>query len=253
MTDFSNRPADAKAPMPPPPLYGPPSGQAPPQPAPSWSGYPGAPAAGQLACRLCGSTPAAAGRFRAHQGFIVIMRFLRLDGPFCRDCGLATFRRMTGQTLLLGWWGPLSFFITPVTVLINLVRRGRFTRLAPPQREAHIAAAMPPPLNPGRPVFARPAIIGLVVPVLVLVAVVASINSRSAEAQLGKCVNVTATDLGTQGTGTATIVDCGARHIGRVTSVADRQEQCPEETIGAMEWDGGKVLCVSEDGSQPQG
>src|SRR5690349_5367533 len=51
-------------------------------------------------CRFCGCVPAANVTFRGHQGMIVIMRFLRLEGPFCRDCGLSTFRRMTSRTLV---------------------------------------------------------------------------------------------------------------------------------------------------------
>ncbi|MFI1280197.1 hypothetical protein ACH4U5_05440 [Streptomyces sp. NPDC020858] len=48
------------------------------------------------------------------------MRFLSLRGPLCRDRGLATYRRLSSDTLWQGWWSPLSFFITPVTLLMNL-------------------------------------------------------------------------------------------------------------------------------------
>lgn len=121
-----------------------------------------------LRCRFCGCVPAARVKFRGHRGMIVMMTFLSLDGPFCRDCGLSTFRRMTASTLIAGWWGYASFLITPVTVVINLVRRGKV---------ADLPAPVPPPngpsqhpMDPGKPLLARPqAIIGLALPGTVFV------------------------------------------------------------------------------------
>src|SRR5262249_57864366 len=97
-------------------------------PAPGgWGRAPAGPTRGPgpHECRLCGSVPASDVTFRGHQGMLVIMRFLHTRGPFCRDCGLATFRSMTGKTLWQGWWGYLSLVITPITVLINLARPSR--------------------------------------------------------------------------------------------------------------------------------
>ena len=116
-----------------------------------------------VACRLCGSVPAASATFRGHQGFVIIMRFLSMPGPFCRDCGMATFRRMTSRTLVQGWYGWASFVITPVTVLINLLRRGRVAHLAAPR--PHPYAPSRPPLDPGPRLLQRPlTIVGLAVP-----------------------------------------------------------------------------------------
>jgi hypothetical protein len=110
-----------------------------------------------VTCRICGCGPAAQVTFRGHRGLIVLAQFLSMDGPFCRDCGLATFRRMTANTLLLGWWGAISVIATPVTLLINLVRRGKVAGLAPPQRVPGVVGALAPaPLDPGKPVLARP-------------------------------------------------------------------------------------------------
>ncbi|WP_203829287.1 hypothetical protein [Actinoplanes palleronii] len=60
---------------------------------------------GVLACRFCGSIPAAQAKFRGHQGMLIVMRFLSNEGPFCRDCGLGVFRHMTSRTLVQGWYG----------------------------------------------------------------------------------------------------------------------------------------------------
>ncbi|MEC3918873.1 hypothetical protein VMT40_30035 [Nocardia sp. CDC160] len=115
-------------------------------------------------CRYCGSTPAVDLDFRAHRGMVFIMQFRKLPGPYCRDCGLASFRKMTGDSLVQGWWGPISGFIAnPVTLLINLINRARLQQVGPP-----IPGAPSLPMNPGRPLWQRPAIIGLFLPFLVL-------------------------------------------------------------------------------------
>jgi hypothetical protein len=126
-----------------------------------------------LVCRICGCAPAAKVTFRGHRGLILLMQFLSMSGPFCRDCGLATFRRMTSSTMLQGWWGLASFFITPITILINLVLRYRVANLGPPQRVPGVVGALSPyPLDPGKPVLARPQAIAAFVVLLVLVVLV---------------------------------------------------------------------------------
>ncbi|MFD9007481.1 hypothetical protein [Streptomyces sp. NPDC059552] len=167
----------ATPPQPPPPQgagpYGPYTAPVPPQsgpPGPGGFGSPqpyGAygthPEPGRYGCRLCGAWPAAHATVRGHQGMVVLMRFLSLGGPFCRDCGLATYRRMSSDTLWQGWWGPLSLFITPVTLLMNLGPRASFRRLAPP------AGGHRPALDPGRPLWRRPPALLLMTPVLLAV------------------------------------------------------------------------------------
>jgi hypothetical protein len=123
------------------------------------------------ACRLCGSVPAAAVKFRGHQGFIIVMRFLSLDGPFCRDCGLATFRRMTSRTLVQGWYGYASLIITPITVLINVVRRGKVAALPAPHPNPY--APSRPPMDAGPRLFERPMTwFGLAIPVALFILLV---------------------------------------------------------------------------------
>ncbi|GGS51437.1 LppU/SCO3897 family protein [Streptomyces cinerochromogenes] len=103
-------------------------------------------------CEVCGAMPAAPVTVRGHQGMVVVMRFLRRRGVLCRTCGLAVARTMQADTLVRGWWGALSMFITPVTLLLNLGALSRIRRLPPPA-----TAAWRPPLDPGRPVLRRPA------------------------------------------------------------------------------------------------
>ncbi|MEU6757620.1 hypothetical protein [Streptomyces sp. NPDC046685] len=144
------------------PQQGGPYGPAPAGPQP-YGAYGAHPEPGRYGCRLCGAWPAAAATVRGHQGLIVLMRFLSVPGPLCRDCGLATYRRMSSDTLWQGWWGPLSFFITPVTLLLNLGPRAAFRKLAPP------AGGFRPALEPGRPLWRRPPVLIVLVPLLLLV------------------------------------------------------------------------------------
>jgi len=133
-------------------------------------------------CRLCGCVPAADVTFRGHRGMVFLMQFLHLPGPFCRDCGLATFREMTAKTLIQGWYGYASFVITPVTVLINAARRGRVASLPAPQPPPYGPHGRP--RDPGPPLFARPiALIGLAIPVLVLMLLIGLFAVRLAASQ----------------------------------------------------------------------
>lgn len=189
-------------------------------------------------CRMCGSTPAAMVTFRRHTGMILLMRFSGSAGPFCRDCGLWTFRKAQAYTLLAGWWGWLSFFIAPVTMVVNLVRRGQVAKLAAP-------TDTPPgfqPADPGRPLYLRFAIVGLLAPVLVVGLVALAASSQSDAAAVGKCVTANA-----DGSNVA-LVDCGKPHEGVVTQVADTSQACPSDSIGFVtqhESAGDtKVLCV---------
>ncbi|RPF34403.1 hypothetical protein EDD92_4352 [Streptomyces sp. TLI_185] len=122
------------------------------------------------ACQVCGATPAAPVTIRGHQGMVVMMRFLRREGMFCRTCALASFRDMQADTMVMGWWGPLSVLITPFTLLGNLSALSGIRRIPEP-----VKPGFRPPLDPGRPVFRRPAGILALIPLclvgLVMVAI----------------------------------------------------------------------------------
>ncbi len=154
------------------------------------------PAAGHMpgaggSCSYCGGFPAVKATVRGHQGFLIVMRFLRRSGNFCRSCGIATHREMTTKTLWQGWWGFLSFVITPITLLINLVARGKFNKLP------HPSGGVRPPLDPGKPIFGRVGAYGILVPVIlvaVLVAAAAVPDHAAHTAQAGDCVSKSGTD-----------------------------------------------------------
>lgn len=131
-----------------------------PAPASAWPQQYGAgmPAGGP-GCEVCGAAPAAQVTIRGHQGMIVIMRSLRRRGTFCHTCALASFREMQTDTMLMGWWGPMSAFITPIVLLINLAALSGIRRIPAP-----MAPGWRPPLDPGKPVFRRPAGIVALIP-----------------------------------------------------------------------------------------
>ena len=116
-------------------------------------------------CRFCGSVPAVPMTIYEHNGFVIMMQFKNLKGPFCRYCGLNVWRRMTDTTLLRGWLGMFSFFIAPVTALINLVNYPKLTSLAAPDP----ASSVRPPADPGQGLFHRPGVYVYMVVVAVVI------------------------------------------------------------------------------------
>lgn len=89
-----------------------------------------------------------------HNGYVILMQFKNLKGPFCRNCGLHVWRRMTDATLLRGWLGMFSFFIAPATAVINVINLHKLTGLPPPEP----GTAVRQPADPGGGLFSRPGV-----------------------------------------------------------------------------------------------
>jgi hypothetical protein len=109
---------------------------------------------GVMRCRFCGSTPAVAMTVYEHNGYLILMTFKNVKGPFCHDCGLHVWRQMTNSTLLRGWLGVFSFFIAPVTALVNLINLRKLTSLPAPEPGSSVR----PPADPGPGLFQRPGV-----------------------------------------------------------------------------------------------
>ncbi|WP_406055196.1 toxin-antitoxin system, toxin component [Kribbella sp. NBC_00889] len=166
------------------------------QPLPA---YPGAQMG--LQCRFCGSFPAVDATVRGHQGLIILMRFLKLQGPFCRSCGIASVRDMTAKSLWQGWWGIGSSIVNPITMLMNIGPMQKFKSLPEPA-----PGAPGRPMDPGKPLFRRPAILGLLLPIA-LIAVIVIVNlatTTTSEATIGACV----VNKGTSSDPNVKVVDC---------------------------------------------
>ncbi|HEY3560466.1 MAG TPA: toxin-antitoxin system, toxin component [Kribbella sp.] len=156
---------------------------------------------GQMVCRFCGGYPAVEATVRGHQGLIILMRFLKLQGPFCRTCGVASVRDMTSKSLWQGWWGIGSSIINPITMLMNIGPMQKFKGLPEP------TPGPGRPMNPGKPLFQRPAILGLLLPIaLIALIVVANLNSTESKAKIGACV----VNNGTSANPDVKVVDCGS-------------------------------------------
>ncbi|MFD3744951.1 hypothetical protein [Nocardia sp. NPDC058633] len=101
---------------------------------------------------------------------------IKVDGPFCRDCGLTTYRDLTADSLWRGWWGKYSLLINPVMMLANLHHRIRIGALSAPENHPW------PPMPPGKPLYRRWQVIGFAVPIaataLVASAIYSAINPK---------------------------------------------------------------------------
>lgn len=147
-------------------------------------------------CRFCGSFPAAETTVRGHRGFIIVMSLEHLNGPFCRSCGLATFRKMTAETLKFGWWSFGSILLAPLTLLWNLIPYARIRRLAPPVPGSPVL-----PMQEGKPLTRRPVILWLLLPIVLTALFTWAFMSDDEETgsdtgsgpQVGQCVANTGT------------------------------------------------------------
>jgi hypothetical protein len=90
--------------------------------------------AGEGYCEACRRVaPLRHARFMQNIG-VVILRFPRtIDGNLCKHCIDKYFFRFTGTTMLLGWFGVISFFYSAFSIPSNIVNWTRsFGMRAPP-------------------------------------------------------------------------------------------------------------------------
>ena len=80
-----------------------------------------------MSCERCGrDAPTEQVSFHQHIGLIVLFLHSRHAGRFCRVCIDRLFARTTLISVLFGWWGILSVFITAFVVLpINIASKIR--------------------------------------------------------------------------------------------------------------------------------
>ena len=82
-------------------------------------------------CKVCMQPrPTISGAMNRHIGAIVLMFHSHITGHLCKDCIGQVFCRFTPLTLGAGWWGILSFFITPLVIVNNIAFyvRSRFMK-----------------------------------------------------------------------------------------------------------------------------
>lgn len=178
---------------------------------------------GAIQCRFCGGMPAVQATVRGHQGFLIMMRFLKLEGPFCRTCGIATVRNMTAKSLWQGWWGIASAIVNPITMLINIPTRLKFKQLPEP-----MPGAPGQPMDMGKPLYLRPAILGFLIPIAVIALLVFTNQSEPSSAGVGDCIQ----NKGTVSDPNVKVVDCGSgdaqyKVVGKLSN-STNTDQCEQ-------------------------
>jgi hypothetical protein len=57
--------------------------------------------------------------FHRNVGMLFLRRTYALRGELCKNCMRRAYGAFTWRNLLQGWWGTISFFITPVYFFMN--------------------------------------------------------------------------------------------------------------------------------------
>jgi len=71
-------------------------------------------------CHQCDAeAPSARAVFKQNVGVFVSRFETRTAGYFCRSCLHEQHWKSTGITMVVGWFGVISFFLTPVFILQN--------------------------------------------------------------------------------------------------------------------------------------
>ena len=70
---------------------------------------------------------------RRHVGMLILQKFYKVRAHLCRDHGRQEARSWLGKTLILGWWGVISFFVNFVAVGTDVVAYVRASRLPEPR------------------------------------------------------------------------------------------------------------------------
>lgn len=72
-------------------------------------------------CQICGSlAPTKQVEFNQNVGYVFARSYSSIKGRLCKDCINKEFRKRTLITFFFGWWGTISFFVTPVYLIGNL-------------------------------------------------------------------------------------------------------------------------------------
>lgn len=99
-------------------------------------------------CVKCGlKGPTKWVEFRQNIGMVVTRRTAKASGYMCHRCLRAYFKSYTLTTLFLGWWGVISFLVTPVFLFNNLVQFSKSLNLPQP---SPVVANVPIDSSPAR-------------------------------------------------------------------------------------------------------
>ena len=83
-------------------------------------------------CQICGRVPTAVLSLRRFVGMLIITRIFHFKGPLCRDHGIEASRDFLKRTMILGWWGFVTFFANLVVIPLDLYALSKAKKLDPP-------------------------------------------------------------------------------------------------------------------------
>src|SRR5437870_5683676 len=76
-----------------------------------------------MQCQACGaSNPTKYVEFHQNIGALIIRFHQSVKGHLCKACIDRFFWRFTLVNMVGGWWGLISFFTTPVFIIMNVVQ-----------------------------------------------------------------------------------------------------------------------------------
>lgn len=84
-----------------------------------------------LPCRVCGRGPTAVISVSRNLGMLVVRRSWNYSAPPCRDHGSQLARNWLLATLIMGWWGLISFFVNFGAIATDLKALRTARRLSP--------------------------------------------------------------------------------------------------------------------------
>ena len=88
-------------------------------------------ASSRTPCAVCGRAPTAPIRVTRNVGMVVLRRSWSYGAPLCRDHGSAIAGNWLVATLLMGWWGIISFFTNCGAIATDIGALRAAHRLAP--------------------------------------------------------------------------------------------------------------------------
>ena len=202
-------------------------------------------------CLFCAHTPATTATIRQNVGMIIFRRHATFSITACRGCGLALAREMQNRTLIVGWWGLISFFANFVAMVGNafaIVKFGRLDDPSPPLER--IARPQSEPSYQGKSVFRR---LGVYVAAVVIgFGIFGAINHNSTNVAgnnnwaVGECVS----SSGKYITG---VVSCSGQNFGQIVGMVSDSQNCPDATTNyfteqSTEPNPGQVVCIRGQG-----
>jgi hypothetical protein len=89
-------------------------------------------------CQACGiEAPTRRVEFHQNIGALVMRFHQTIKGDLCKSCVHRKFWKVTLVNLTLGWWGVISLLMTPIFIVMNIVRYGSCLGMPPvPPRAA---------------------------------------------------------------------------------------------------------------------